>query len=146
MYTIREAAELTGASVASLRIWLADDKERTKRFPNARKESTPLGEYWLIPEGDVQDFEKRGRGRPPKPRELVTSKELKTYLTAELKKVKGCDGCTIGRILRYQQPDDDGCNWSDNVIVSSGGDISPDYLLPHVQRIVAEARKRFNLK
>ena len=68
VYTIRQAAELTGASVTSLRIWLADDAERVKRFPNARKENSPIGEYWVIPESDLKGFELRGRGRPSKPK------------------------------------------------------------------------------
>jgi hypothetical protein len=66
MYTIREAAQLTGASTSSIRVWLSDEAERKKRFPGARKESTPMGEYWLIPETDIKDYENPGRGRPRK--------------------------------------------------------------------------------
>lgn len=66
MYTIRQAAEITGASIASLRIWLANDEERSKRFPNARKESSPIGDYWLIPESDIEGYKNPGRGRPAK--------------------------------------------------------------------------------
>lgn len=66
MYTIRQAAEITGASVTSLRIWLANDEERAKRFPNARKESSPIGDYWLIPESDIEGYKNPGRGRPAK--------------------------------------------------------------------------------
>ena len=73
MYTIRQAAEITGAAVASLRIWLANDEERAKRFPNARKESSPLGEYWLIPEGDLKEYQNPGRGRPAKPKAEPTA-------------------------------------------------------------------------
>ncbi len=54
MYTIRQAAEVTGASVISLRIWLAGDEERPKRFPNARRESY------------IKGFVNPGRGRPRK--------------------------------------------------------------------------------
>jgi hypothetical protein len=78
MYTIKEAAELTGASVASLRIWLANDIERQKRFPNARKESSPIGEFWLIPENDVKGYENQGRGRPQKPDNELKYKRRKT--------------------------------------------------------------------
>ena len=66
MYTIRQAAEVTGASVTSLRIWLANEEERAKRFPNARKESSPIGDYWLIPESDLNSYKNPGRGRPRK--------------------------------------------------------------------------------
>lgn len=86
------------------------------------------------------------RSRPQKPREIVTIQELTAYLTAELQKVRDCGGCSIRGILPYQQPDEDGCNWSDNVWVSTGGDMPEEYIKPHVQRIVVEARKRFNLE
>ena len=74
MYTIRQAAEVMGVSVTSLRIWLANDEERAKRFPNARKESSPIGEYWLIPESDIAGYENPGRGRPRKPLAELKSK------------------------------------------------------------------------
>jgi hypothetical protein len=67
MLTINEVAELTGASKSSLRVWLSNEEERAKRFPNARKETTPLGDYWLIPESDLKNFIVRKRGRPAKP-------------------------------------------------------------------------------
>jgi hypothetical protein len=67
MLTIREVSEVTGAAVSSIRVWLNDDQERAKRFPNARKEDTPVGGYWLIPESDVQNYEGQKRGRPFKP-------------------------------------------------------------------------------
>ena len=68
MYTIRQAAEIMGASITSLRIWLANDEKRAKRFPNARKETSPIGDYWLIPESDIAGYQNPGRGRPPKPK------------------------------------------------------------------------------
>ena len=66
MLTIREVAEITGASVNSIRVWLGNNEERAKRFPNARKEETPLGAYWVIPETDIRGYKNQGRGRPPK--------------------------------------------------------------------------------
>ena len=64
MLTIREVSEQTGAAVSSIRVWLNDETERAKRFPNARKESSPIGDYWLIPVSDLVGFETRKRGRP----------------------------------------------------------------------------------
>jgi hypothetical protein len=66
MLTIREVSELTGASPSSIRVWLSNEDERNRRFPGARKESTPIGDYWLIPESDVQDYKNPGKGRPRK--------------------------------------------------------------------------------
>ena len=72
MLTIREVSQMTGAAPSSIRVWLNDDDERKRRFPGARKVSSPIGDYWLIPENDVQDYKNPGRGRPrkaePKPK------------------------------------------------------------------------------
>jgi hypothetical protein len=82
MYTIRQAAEITGASITSLRIWLANDEERKKRFPNARKESSPIGEFCVIPESDTQRFVKVDRDRPRKPlSELKSKPRRKTQIS-----------------------------------------------------------------
>ena len=67
MLTIREVAEITGASPSSIRVWLSDDAERNRRFPGARKESSPIGDYWLIPESALEGFEMGKPGRPRKP-------------------------------------------------------------------------------
>jgi hypothetical protein len=78
MYTIRQAAEITGASVTSLRIWLANEVERQKRFPNARKESSPIGDFWVIPESDIEGYVKLDRGRPLKPESELKHKRRTT--------------------------------------------------------------------
>jgi hypothetical protein len=82
MLTINEVAERTGAAKSSLRVWLSNDEERAKRFPNAKKETTPVGSYWLIPESDLKGFTARGRGRPYKPE----SKRSKAHKADESKK------------------------------------------------------------
>jgi hypothetical protein len=66
MYTIREAAQITGAKESSIRVWLSNPTEREKRFPHAKKESSPIGDYWVIPESDLAGYENRGPGRPRK--------------------------------------------------------------------------------
>jgi len=63
MLTVREAAAKIGAAEISVRIWA-----KAGRFSGARKEETPMGEYWLIPESALEGFENPGRGRPPKPK------------------------------------------------------------------------------
>ena len=75
MLTIREAAEITGASESSIRVWLSNEVERAKRFPNAYKETTPIGEYWVIPESDLEGYTNPGRGRPPKIKEAEKKKK-----------------------------------------------------------------------
>lgn len=67
MLTIKQVSERTGASHSSIRVWLSDEDERTRRFPNAIKERPPAGPgYWLIPESDLGDYSNPGRGRPRK--------------------------------------------------------------------------------
>jgi hypothetical protein len=61
MLNVHEAAERLGQPVSSVRVWVWSG-----RFPGARKESTPLGEYWLIPESSLEGFEPGKRGRPAK--------------------------------------------------------------------------------
>ncbi len=63
MLTVHEVAERLGAGVGSVRVWAWKG-----RFPGARKESTPLGDYWLIPESALESFELGTAGRPPKPK------------------------------------------------------------------------------
>jgi hypothetical protein len=67
MLTIREVAAKTGASVHSIRVWPGNEEQRQRRFPNARKGSSPIGEYWVIPETDIRGYHNQGRGRPLKP-------------------------------------------------------------------------------
>ena len=74
MVTVREAAEITGASPSSIRVWLSDEEERERRFPGARKESTPFGDFWLIPESALVGFE---LGKPGRPRKVPTDKKTK---------------------------------------------------------------------
>ena len=63
MLTTKEAAERLQVSEASIRVWLNNEEEKARRFPNAVK----FGRDWQIPETDVDKLPAgRGRGRPPK--------------------------------------------------------------------------------
>lgn len=63
MLTTKEAAERLQVSEASIRVWLNNEEEKARRFPNAIK----FGRDWQIPETDVDKLPSgRGRGRPPK--------------------------------------------------------------------------------
>ena len=63
--------ELTAAQVAArlevgrstVNLWC-----RQGRFPGARVEVSPVGDYWLIPERDLEDFTPPKRGAPKKPK------------------------------------------------------------------------------
>jgi excisionase family DNA binding protein len=61
--------ELTAAQVAerlevgrsTVNLWC-----RQGKFPGARVEESPVGDYWLIPASDLKDFQPPKRGRVPK--------------------------------------------------------------------------------
>jgi excisionase family DNA binding protein len=72
MLTTSEVADRLGVAGSSVRIWL-----RAGRFPHAKSEETPRGKVWYIPESDVDGFEKRERGRPPKIKEESNGKKGK---------------------------------------------------------------------
>jgi excisionase family DNA binding protein len=56
MLSTKETAEQLNAGESSIRLWCDQG-----RFPNAQK----VGRDWIIPESDLQGFEKRKPG--PKP-------------------------------------------------------------------------------
>jgi hypothetical protein len=70
MLTVREVAEKIDANPGTVRMWCIN-----KTFPNAVQEETLRGPVWLIPESDLKGFEKRGPGRPPKPKENGAAKK-----------------------------------------------------------------------
>jgi hypothetical protein len=74
MYTIKEASEIIGAAVSSIRVWLNNEEERKRRFPGAKKEETPMGSYWVIPESDLKSYAAPKTGRPQKPEEELKQK------------------------------------------------------------------------
>lgn len=78
-------------------------------------------------------------------KQLLTPEQLAEYLTKELRKVKDCQDCRIGGIKRLKKADTEGCNWSDSFIVSSGG-IPEQYFRPYLEKIVREAKMKFNLE
>ncbi len=63
MLTVREVAEKLDANPGTVRMWCIN-----KTFSNAVQEVTLRGPVWLIPESDLKGFERRGPGRPSKPK------------------------------------------------------------------------------
>ncbi len=62
MLTVREVSERTGAAIPTVSLWC-----RSGKLEGARQDTTPYGDYWLIPETSLDGLVVRGRGRPPKP-------------------------------------------------------------------------------
>lgn len=82
----------------------------------------------------------------PNTRELLTLAKLSDWLTAELQRAEGAAGSSIAVQYMLQEPDQDGCNWSDSVILKVGMSASKETLAPYVVQLIQDARKRFNVK
>lgn len=59
MLTVKQVSERIDVPVSTVNLYC-----RQNLFPNAFKETSPAGEYWQIPETDLEGFEKPKRGRP----------------------------------------------------------------------------------
>lgn len=73
-------------------------------------------------------------------RTLITKNELKDWLTAEIQKEEDCETCEFRGVIGLQEPDEDGCNWSDTLYINQSG-------VPYdvVRKIVVAARQKFNI-
>ena len=59
MFTVKEAAQFRGIPIATIKAYC-----RHGKLLNAKLETSPIGEYWLIPLSDLESLEIKGRGRP----------------------------------------------------------------------------------
>ena len=57
--TTKQIAEEYKVAERAVRRWCENGK-----FPNARKEQTPRGDYWLVPDTDLKGFTAPESGRP----------------------------------------------------------------------------------
>ena len=77
-------------------------------------------------------------------RKEVTEQELIAIINNELAKREECTGCRVRGIMALQQPDGDGCNWSEPIVSCSG--VPASVCLATANQLVAQTRARFNLK
>jgi excisionase family DNA binding protein len=70
--TAAQVAERLGVGRSTVNLWC-----RQGRFPGARFEGSPVGDYWLIPESDLKGFVKPKRGRTPKQAPATSKKKGK---------------------------------------------------------------------
>ena len=61
MLTTQQIANEYGVAYQTVMAWVYKGF-----FPNAQKEETPRGPYYLVPRSDLRDFKAPKRGRPPK--------------------------------------------------------------------------------
>lgn len=73
-------------------------------------------------------------------RSSITKKELQNWLTAEIQKEDGCQTCEFRGVMGLQEPDEDGCNWSDTLYLNQSG--IPNSI---VRKVVVAARAKFNI-
>jgi hypothetical protein len=78
-------------------------------------------------------------------RSVISREELQKWLTTEIRKFEGCEECSFGGIMPLRQPDEFGCNWSDDIILRMTG-VPPEIYRPAFKSIVAEARRKFNIE
>jgi hypothetical protein len=77
-------------------------------------------------------------------RQSVDEKWLLSYLNNEIHKLKECESCQFDGIMRLCGTDELGCNWSHAYFRSSGQ--PSEVCSPIAEHVVAEAKKKFNLK
>jgi hypothetical protein len=75
----------------------------------------------------------------------VTSEQLAEIMTSRLQEYEGCEEITVGQPVRLAEADETGCNWSDGLIVSSGGVPFAVYKNA-LGQVVHAAREEFNLQ
>jgi len=75
---------------------------------------------------------------------LVTEKELIAILNDELHKKENPQDYNFENIIRLKDMDNNGCNWTEVFIRASGVSVEP--VLPLADKIIFEAKKKFNLK
>ena len=78
-------------------------------------------------------------------RKIVSEEELISILNGELSKFGECKDCQFYHVSKLQESDNDGCNWSSEVMLRCSG-VPVKICQKFAHRIINEARKKYNLK
>lgn len=78
-------------------------------------------------------------------RTTVSIDYLNNWLTTELRRMPDCGKCTISGVKKLQGVDEDGCNWSETVMLNTAGSNDP-YVIKMAQDLVLQARSIFNVE
>lgn len=81
-----------------------------------------------------------------KVRRIVSRAELNQILTRKIRQVEGYENAKLSLQYIFQEPDDEGCNWSSDVIFSPGSAGMGADALAQVGRIVRSVRQQYNVK
>ena len=77
-------------------------------------------------------------------RRVVSPTELRRWLTAEIRKHKGCEEVRVIGVTRLHKAGPDGCNWSYSLVVDPAGAPAPVYALACIDA-VSRGRELFNV-
>lgn len=78
-------------------------------------------------------------------REFKTRADISAWLNQELHKHNGCEEARASVQYELREPDEDGCNWSRDLIVNYGRNDSM-LVNQHLRPLFEEARRRFNIR
>jgi hypothetical protein len=78
-------------------------------------------------------------------RELKTRKEISDWLTQQLHSIPGCSDTSVSVQYELLEPEQDGCNWSRDLVINYGRDDS-EIVLRHLRPLYEDARRRFNVR
>ncbi len=78
-------------------------------------------------------------------RTVVTKEEFQAWLTAEIRKIEGCETCSFCGVMPLQDLDESGCNWSETIYLKATG-VPSEIYRPAIAKVRAEARSRFNIE
>lgn len=78
-------------------------------------------------------------------RQLLTMEELGAWFTDQIVKREDCEGTRVSVRYKLAQPDAEGVNWSE-LTFFPGPRAASEEISDLLQLLIAEARKRFNVK
>jgi hypothetical protein len=75
-------------------------------------------------------------------KQLIDAEALARWLTAEIRKIPGCEKSSVQSVYKLLQPES-GCNWRPGFVI--GQDLLGDELQVCLEKALESAKLRFNL-
>jgi hypothetical protein len=79
-------------------------------------------------------------------RKFVSATHINNWLTTELQKTPDCEQCTLSGVMKLQDIDDDGCNWTERAVVLNAAGANDPYVVKKAQDLVLLAKSLFNIE
>ena len=77
-------------------------------------------------------------------RKFITEKTLISILNNDLREYEECNQCEFTSIMKLEESDLNGCNWSSAALRCSGE--SGELCMPFASTVVTEGKTKYNLK